>query len=161
MAVAQSPGVPTRDTELSRIQHGPPPASVAPPSRVRDRQPSSDHPQLETRNPKLPPEAPMPNTRITLETQLADVRIHEADGQLANGGHVVEVTLIKAGTSSNGNHYSDDLLRHSAALFEGTRAFADHSGPLDRKERSVRDLVGHYRNSRYEMSPAGGRVRAD
>jgi len=103
----------------------------------------------------------MPNTRITLETQLADVRIHEADGQLANGGHVVEVTLIKAGTSSNGNHYSDDLLRHSAALFEGTRAFADHSGPLDRKERSVRDLVGHYRNSRYEMSPAGGRVRAD
>ncbi len=98
---------------------------------------------------------------ITIDSELADVHIRETEGQPSNAGHVVEVTIIKAGTSSNGNHYSEDLLRQAAPLFEGVRAFADHSGPLDRQERSVRDLVGHYRNPHFQITPQGSRIRAD
>ena len=68
--------------------------------------------------------------------------------------------MIRAGTSSNGNHYPESVLQDATPLFEGARAFADHKGPTDRAERSVRDLVGYYRRTRYELTPEGGRIRA-
>ncbi len=74
-----------------------------------------------------------------------------------DGKHVVEVTLIRAGTSKNGNAYAPAVLREAAPLFEGVRAFADHPKPGDLPERSVRDLVGHYRQVHFDEA---GRLRA-
>ncbi|HEV3312611.1 MAG TPA: Mu-like prophage major head subunit gpT family protein [Chloroflexota bacterium] len=102
-----------------------------------------------------------PLESIRLETDSIDAAIREAEETPA-GGHVVEVTVIRAGTSNNGNHYPDESLRQAVGLFEGARAFADHQAPRDAGQpRSVRDLVGHYRRPRFEPAPAGGRVRAD
>lgn len=61
--------------------------------------------------------------------------------------------LIKTGWSKNGRYYSADVLRKSAGLWEGVKAYADHPGKLDqknRRERSVRDIVGIWKNPRYE-----------
>ncbi|GEM_PF-450798 len=97
----------------------------------------------------------------TLREIVEDFDARPADGAEGAGGHVVEVTVIRAGTSSNGNHYAAELLRDAAPLFDGARAFADHTGPVDRRERSVRDLVGYYRRPRFDPGPGGGRLRAD
>src|SRR5439155_14652751 len=74
-----------------------------------------------------------------------ETKISEADGK-----HIAEVTIIRAGTSKNGNHYPSEVLQESMPLFEGARAFADHGKPGDLPERSVRDLVGYYRYVRME-----------
>lgn len=44
--------------------------------------------------------------------------------EAADGSGGIECTLIRAGRSVNGNFYSDQLLRESAALFEGVRVFS-------------------------------------
>ncbi|HVA23634.1 MAG TPA: Mu-like prophage major head subunit gpT family protein [Chloroflexota bacterium] len=66
----------------------------------------------------------------------------------------VEVTVLQSGLSRNGWFYAPELLESSIPLFEGARAFADHPGPAERAERSVRDIVGYYHSARFE--PAGG-----
>ncbi len=69
----------------------------------------------------------------------------------------IEVIALRSGVSKNGNFYSPAVVASLVPLLEGARAFADHPGPQDRPERSVRDLVGFYRNARIEESvPAGG-----
>lgn len=73
------------------------------------------------------------------------------------GRHILEVTVIQAGKSKHGHTYLQEALSAAAPLFEGVRAFADHPRPGDLPERSVRDLVGYYRNARYDS----GRVRAE
>ncbi len=60
----------------------------------------------------------------------------------------VEVVCIRPGLSKNGNYYSPEVVRGMMPLFEGARAFADHPGPGERPERSVRDLVGFYKAPR-------------
>jgi hypothetical protein len=59
-----------------------------------------------------------------------------ADGSIA-------VTLIRAGTSGNGNYYPDATLREAAPLFEGVRVFvksdADHTRGAG---KDVRGLIG-------------------
>jgi hypothetical protein len=77
------------------------------------------------------------------------------------GRHVAEVTLIRSGTSKQGNHYSPAVLRESAPLFEGAIAFADHQKPGDLPERSVRDIVGYYRNVRELTESGASRLRAE
>ncbi len=67
----------------------------------------------------------------------------------------VEVTVLQGGLSRNGWFYTADLLEQITPLFEGARAFADHPGPNDRAERSIRDVVGYYHSPRFEPgSPA-------
>ena len=66
----------------------------------------------------------------------------------------VEVTVLQGGLSRNGWFYTPELLEAATPLFEGARAFADHPGPADRAERSIRDIVGYYHSARFE--PAGG-----
>lgn len=68
--------------------------------------------------------------------------------------HEVEVVCIRPGLSRNGNYYAPEVVRGMAPLFEGARAFADHPGPNERPERSVRDLVGYYRDPRVDESGA-------
>ena len=71
--------------------------------------------------------------------------------------HIMEVTLIRAGTSRNGNHYPAEVLREAVGLFEGVRAFADHAVEDGRPERSIRDLIGYYRGVHLDEA---GRLRA-
>lgn len=55
----------------------------------------------------------------------------------------IEVTIIRAGTSANGNVYGDALLRDAVPLFEGVRVFvksdAEHT---QGSGKDVRNLVG-------------------
>ncbi len=67
----------------------------------------------------------------------------------------VEVTVLESGLSRNGWFYSPELLASTAPLFEGARAFADHPGPADRAERSIRDIVGYYHSPRFETGSDG------
>jgi len=87
---------------------------------------------------------------------LNEVELHEAAGEIdtlrpdaADGRHVLDVTLIRSGKSKMGNIYPSDVLRESTHLFEGVAAFADHNNDDRRPERSVRDIVGYYKNVRH------------
>jgi phage major head subunit gpT-like protein len=91
-------------------------------------------------------------SRLKESIDLIEAEVADADK------HIVEVTLIRAGTSRNGNRYPPEVLRESVPLFEGIRAFADHQRPDDLPERSIRDLVGHYRNVHLDES---GRLRGE
>jgi hypothetical protein len=71
----------------------------------------------------------------------------------------VEVTVLEAGVSRNGWSYSPQLLQAATPLFEGARAFADHPGPADRAERSIRDIVGWYHSPRFEPAADGQPAR--
>jgi len=62
----------------------------------------------------------------------------------------VEVVCIRAGLSKNGNYYAPAVVRAMAPLFEGARAFADHPAPGERPERSIRDIVGYYKDPRVD-----------
>jgi phage major head subunit gpT-like protein len=80
----------------------------------------------------------------------------------AGGGGMreLDVVILRSGISKNGYSYSPEVVASLAPLLDGARAFADHPGPQDRPERSVRDLVGFYRSARVEESaPAGGQPR--
>ncbi len=66
----------------------------------------------------------------------------------------VEVVCIRPGLSKNGNYYAPEVVRAMAPLFEGARAFADHPGPGERPERSIRDIVGYYREPRVDVEGA-------
>ena len=66
----------------------------------------------------------------------------------------VEVVCIKPGLSKNGNLYAPEVVRAMAPLFEGARAFADHPAPDERPERSIRDIVGYYKNPRIDEAGA-------
>src|SRR5581483_6859058 len=70
----------------------------------------------------------------------------------------VEVTVLQGGLSRNAYFYSDRLLESAAPLLDGARAFADHPAPVDRAERSIRDIVGYYHSPRFE--PASGQSPA-
>lgn len=78
-----------------------------------------------------------------------------------DGRHIAEVTLIRSGKSKQGNLYSPSVLREAAPLFEGALAFADHQKPGDLPERSVRDIVGYYRNVRSLQESGVARLRAE
>lgn len=68
-------------------------------------------------------------------------------GQPDGATYTVPVTLIRAGWSANNRHYSRDVLAKAAPVFEGVKAYADHPGKEDEKnrpERSVKDIVGYY-----------------
>ncbi len=57
----------------------------------------------------------------------------------------VEVVCIRPGLSRNGNYYGPECLAEAVPLFEGARAYVDHS---DATLRSVRDLAGSYKKVR-------------
>jgi len=142
----------------------PPIADPIPPNQPQRLNPVNLTEAISSQLPAAGPQSTADSRRLTTlkdETPSLEATIREGSETYA-GGHVVEVTVIRAGTSSNNNHYPETLLRESAPLFDGARAFADHQPPMQAGQpRSVRDLVGHYRNPRYELTSQGGRLRAD
>lgn len=85
----------------------------------------------------------------------ADASFREA----ADGS--IEVTLIRAGASGNGNFYPDATLRDAVPLFEGVRVFAksdaDH---VQGKGKDVRGLIGGVYSVRFVegATPDTGRL---
>jgi hypothetical protein len=87
-----------------------------------------------------------------------------ADATLDEQGHEVRVTVIKGGKSANGYYYSPTALQQIAERLEGARAYADHGrNEADAQTRSVRDMVGFYKEAAYippDASEPSGRVDA-
>ncbi len=81
---------------------------------------------------------------------------------LNTDGHEVRVTILQGGKSANGYSYDQLALQTIAQMIEGAQAYADH-GPPDEMVRSVRDIVGFYRNAQYipATASAPGRVEAN
>lgn len=99
---------------------------------------------------------------------LNGIQIHEASGAIdtlradqPDGRHILDVTLIRSGKSKMGNVYPSDVLRESTHLFEGVAAFADHSNDDRRPERSVRDIVGYYKNVHHLAEGENGRLTGE
>ena len=93
-----------------------------------------------------PKESAQPDEpRKTRTTYLREGAVFEAVQDGAQ--YTVPVTLIRPGWSANGRHYGQDVLKKAATVFEGVKAYADHPGKEDEKnrpERSVKDIVGYY-----------------
>src|SRR5437763_2423432 len=83
-------------------------------------------------------------TRLSLEG-------HIVEGQtLDKEGHEVRVTIIQGGKSKNGYSYNETALQSIARLVEGAHAYADHArSQADNVTRSVRDVIGFYRDAQY------------
>lgn len=83
------------------------------------------------------------------------------EGQtLDKEGHEVRVTIIAGGTSKNGFAYDQNALQSIAQMMEGAKAYADHARTqADQSNRSIRDVVGFYRDAEY-IPENGGRVDA-
>src|SRR5687767_7575721 len=87
----------------------------------------------------------------------------------ANGRRVYPgVTIIKAGLGNqrDRNFYPAETLEAAvkAGYFKGLRAYADHPDALSEEmqpERTIRDMVGVYKEPRYVREGKGGRVVAD
>jgi len=65
----------------------------------------------------------------------------------------VAVTVLRQGLSRNGRYFTPQALQDVAAQLDGLKAFADHPAPTADnvgKPRSVRDVVGFYREPRLE-----------
>lgn len=61
--------------------------------------------------------------------------------------------IIEAGTSKNNRHYSADLLREAAPLFENIQTYANHPTARELKEmpsRSVTDITGWLSDIRFD-----------
>lgn len=83
--------------------------------------------------------------------------VHEAETQIREScivesidtsGHAVRATVIRGGKSINGYLYDEHALQSIAQLIEGAHAYADH-GDASQVTRSMRDLVGFYKDARY------------
>lgn len=90
---------------------------------------------------------------------------HICEGQTLDArGHDVRVTIIKGGKSVNGYYYDEQALQQIARMVEGARAYADHGrSEADQQTRSVRDMVGFYKDAQHFPPGAGsphGRVDA-
>jgi hypothetical protein len=84
-----------------------------------------------------------------------------SEAQIDTDQRRVRVTLIKPGWSANSRYYSREVLSKAVSMFEGTKAYFDHPGKdelKNRPERSVRDLAGWYEGVRQEPD---GRITAD
>ena len=81
------------------------------------------------------------------------------EAQLAAPQRDVAVTVLRQGMSRNGRYFTPHALQDVAAQLDGLKAFADHPAAATdsiHKPRSVRDVVGFFREPRME----GDRVRA-
>jgi len=92
---------------------------------------------------------------LSEHVELIEALVIPSDDAALQGRHIVEVTLIRSGESKMGNLYPPDVLARSAPLFEGAIAYADHNRRDDLPERSVRDIVGHYRSVHSRQDSSG------
>jgi hypothetical protein len=100
------------------------------------------------------------------EHALGAFRLREAKVVKTKGGGY-EATIICEGPGNDGdlNYYTKQALREAVqkGLFDGVQAYADHpsaSEARDRPERSVRQLVGHFREAKFvDGNPAEVRAK--
>lgn len=98
--------------------------------------------------------ATMSTSSALFESATGPLEFTEASGSKLiepsdRAGAKWRVLMIRAGTSANRVHYSEEVLKKAAPLFEGIQAYADHPSADERRnrpERSVRDVVGWYDN---------------
>lgn len=77
------------------------------------------------------------------------------------GPYKFQVILIEEGMGNqvDGFYYTKQVLQAAAPLFEGKKIFADHPDKIaeeTRPERTVRDIVGHFENVRFEVQEGDG-----
>lgn len=92
-----------------------------------------------------------------------NIRSHFKEASAADDGigpTRFRVTLIQEGMGNLGNSffYTKEALKSAVSVFEGKKIYADHPAADDeqnRPERSVRDILGHFENIRYEESESG------
>ncbi len=97
-----------------------------------------------------------------IQEQVLHVESFIIEGQTIDdlAGHEVRVTIITGGTSKNGFAYDTKALQNIAQMIEGARAYADHARtPADQTNRSIRDVVGFYKDAEY-ITEGVGRVDA-
>lgn len=97
-----------------------------------------------------------------IQEQVLHVESFIVEGQTLDdlAGHEVRVTIIAGGTSKNGFAYDTKALQNIAQMIEGARAYADHARtPADQTNRSIRDVVGFYKDAEY-ITEGVGRVDA-
>ena len=102
---------------------------------------------------------------IAVQQGVMQIAGHICEGQTLDArGHDVRVTIIQGGKSANGYYYDEQALQQIARMVEGARAYADHGrSEADQQTRSVRDMVGFYRDAQHFPPGAGsphGRVDA-
>lgn len=73
-------------------------------------------------------------------------RVLERRAATADGGRVFLMQIIDAGTSRNGVHYPENVLREAAPLYEGCQAFDHHRTLTEMQTSSVVGLCGMWRN---------------
>lgn len=85
---------------------------------------------------------------------------------VSKDGSAYEATLLREGpgNAQDSNYYTADALRQAVSdgLFEGAHCYADHptaNEERERPERSVRHLIGHFREARF-VSGSPAEVRA-
>lgn len=105
--------------------------------------------------------------RMHIPGHIREGQTLDAQAKAGQQGHDVLVTVISGGRSINGYYYAEATLRQIAKMVEGAQAYADHAGldgdPRAPLTRSVRDMVGFYKDARYVPPEAGsqhGRVDA-
>ena len=105
-------------------------------------------------------QAPKMPARLRIAGQICEGQVLEG----VAGRRDVRVTIIRGGASINGYYYSEDALRTIAGLLENAQAYVDHAdGSASSSARSVRDVVGFYREASYvppDENTPGGRVEA-
>ncbi len=75
------------------------------------------------------------------------------EGQAFGERREVRVTVLQGGASANGYYYGPAALQAVARLVEGAQAYLDHN--TSSANRSVRDIVGFYRDALYVASQPG------
>lgn len=106
--------------------------------------------------------------RFSNFTSLREAGAHPSTGD-GSGGRVYKgATIIRSGLGNrrDRNFYPVSTLESAAksGMFEGLRAYADHQNSVDEEiqpERSIRDIVGLYTNTRYVSEGKSGRVVGD
>lgn len=87
-----------------------------------------------------------PGMRVTEATEQIEGRVLEAKGTDTNGGRVFRVQILKYGTSRNGNHYTEGVMRAAAPLYDGAKAYDHHRSAAELQSSTLTGLVGSYRN---------------
>lgn len=74
------------------------------------------------------------------------------EGEIVNKNkREVRCMIIKAGMSLNRRYYGADVLRRAVSMYEGRKAYADHS----ENERSIREIVGIWKDVEFDEAKQG------
>lgn len=73
-------------------------------------------------------------------------RVVEAKGTDAAGNRIFRVRVIAYGDSKNGRRYPETVMRESAPLYDGAKAYDHHRTDEELKTSTISGLIGYYRS---------------